>query len=251
MKITILCENQAGHDNARVCLAEWGFSAFIEVHGVSILLDSGHTDVYMKNALNLGINLENTDFAVLSHHHWDHIGGFTRNNFPSGKRLIMHPDVKDKIAPEDAKKLEADFLITESSVPLEIAKNIFFLGEIPRTNSFETGTHKGAVMTDDSAIAVKTDKGAIVITGCSHSGICNICEYAKRVTGQNLYAVIGGFHLFSENMEVVESTVSYFKEEKIPQLYPMHCLDLPVLTRFYSEFGIKKLCAGDSLELQL
>lgn len=249
MKITILCENQAGHDNAKMCLAEWGFSAFIRVNGINILLDAGHTDVYRHNAERTGIDLEKTDFIVLSHHHWDHIGGLLNHSFQEKKRLIFHPDILEKLDRTEADTINSDYLITASVHPLEFSKGIYFLGQIPRTNSFEKGTHKGDPMNDDTALAVKTDKGVIVITGCSHSGICNICEYAKKISGQNLYAVIGGFHLFKDNPEAVDGTAAYFKKEGIDNLYPMHCIDMPTLCRFYSEFAVKKLCAGDSVVL--
>ncbi|MDX9801771.1 MAG: MBL fold metallo-hydrolase [Spirochaetia bacterium] len=249
MKITILCENQAGHNNAKVCLAEWGFSAFIRIKCINILLDAGHTDVYRHNAEMTGIDLEKTDFIILSHHHWDHIGGLLKNTFHEKKRLIFHPDIMGKLLKAESDKINNDFLITASSRPLEFAPEIFFLGQIPRTNSFEKGRHRDDAMLDDTALAVKTDKGAVVITGCSHSGICNICEYAKKVTGQKLHAVIGGFHLFKEDPEAVEGTIAYFKKEDIENLYPMHCIDMATLCRFYSEFAIEKLCAGDSIVL--
>ena len=46
-------------------------------------------------------------------------------------------------------------------------------------------------MDDDTALAFRTEKGAVVVTGCSHSGICNICIHAREVVGQELHAVIG------------------------------------------------------------
>lgn len=40
------------------------------------------------------------------------------------------------------------------------------------------------------------DKGLLVITGCGHAGIVNICRYARRLTNERpLYTVMGGFHL--------------------------------------------------------
>ena len=50
---------------------------------------------------------------------------------------------------------------------------------------------------DDQALIVNVaGKGLVVITGCGHAGVVNICRYARRLTGdQPLYAVIGGFHL--------------------------------------------------------
>lgn len=250
MKITVLCENQAGHENAEICLSEWGFSALIETGGVKILLDAGHTDVFARNAAKLGVDLQQTDFIAISHYHWDHIGGLFYNCFNEKKNLIIHPDIIEKITPEEKQKITADYSVTASAVPLEFSPGVYFLGQIPRYYSYEKGMYKDEAMPDDSAIAIKTDKGAVVVSGCSHSGICNICRYAENITGEKLYAVIGGFHLFSSDPDAVNGTMDYFKIKKIENLYPLHCIDLPVLTRFYQDFKIDKLCTGDSLELE-
>ena len=52
-------------------------------------------------------------------------------------------------------------------------------------------------MLDDQAVIINVrDKGLIVLTGCGHAGIVNICRYARRLTGDRpLYAAMGGFHL--------------------------------------------------------
>jgi len=115
--------------------------------------------------------------------------------------------------------------------------------------SFEKGEHKGDSMLDDSAIAIKTEKGLIVLTGCSHAGICNICEHARKVTGQNLYAVVGGFHLTQKNQATVRKTIEYFKSQKVEHIYPMHCVDFPTLVRFHSEFNSIKYATGDVIKL--
>ena len=89
----------------------------------------------------------------------------------------------------------------------------------------------------------------MIVTGCSHAGICNIVEYAKQITHQEkVYAVVGGFHLLGDRVQL-EKTVAYFSKNKVDHLYPMHCTDLPSLSRFYETFGVEKLCAGDMLVL--
>jgi 7,8-dihydropterin-6-yl-methyl-4-(beta-D-ribofuranosyl)aminobenzene 5'-phosphate synthase len=251
MKITLLCENSAGLKNFKVCLAEWGFSAYVEVNGVNILFDTGHTEVYRHNAKGLGIDLNKIDFVALSHRHWDHTGGIQLHDFKTKKKLILHPGLLAALPESEAKKIKDDFDIIASKEPLEFSQGIYFLGQIPRVNDFEKGEYKGDKMLEDSAIAIKTPKGAIVIAGCSHSGIVNICEYAKQITGQKLYAVIGGFHLFEEDAAAVSGAIEYFKREKPEFLYPMHCVDFPTMARFYSVFGIKKLSAGDAVEFDV
>lgn len=249
MKISVLCENQAGHNGSRSILAEWGLSLLIEAGDVNILFDAGHTNVYWHNAEQLKINLNRTDFIVLSHHHWDHVGGLQHHGFKTKKKLIVHPELIAKLPGKEVPKIRNDFQIIASAEPLELSRGIFYLGEIPRINKYEKGLFTGKRMPDDSAMALKTRKGTVVITGCSHSGICNICQHAKQATGQKLYAVIGGFHLFENNPKAVEGTVCYFKKERPKHIYPMHCIDLPTLARFHHEFGIVKYSAGDNLQL--
>lgn len=231
-------------------MAEWGFSAFIQAGGVNVLFDTGHTEVYKHNARCLDIDLDDTDFVVLSHNHWDHTGGLRFHDFKTKKKIIIHPQIMEKLPRDEAQKIKEDFEIVASEKALEFFKNMFYLGEIPRKTDFEKGTYKDEPIPDDSAIAIKTAKGAVVITGCSHSGICNICEYAKEITGQKLYAVIGGFHLFEEDRVAVEGTIDYFKTEKPEFLYPMHCVDISALAEFYHNFGCKKYASGDVIGLE-
>ena len=53
------------------------------------------------------------------------------------------------------------------------------------------------LLLDDSALVYQSSKGIFIITGCSHSGICNIIETAKQLSNESrILGVIGGFHLF-------------------------------------------------------
>ena len=73
---------------------------------------------------------------------------------------------------------------------------------------------------------VKTDKGLVVIGGCSHPGLENILGVARRL-GQ-VYAVLGGFHGFNK-FDVLEGIslilpchCTEYKQE-ILNLYPKAC----------------------------
>lgn len=249
MKIALLCENSAGAAHYDVCLAEWGLSAYIEINGVHILFDTGTSFVYKHNAKQLGIDLNNTDYLVLSHYHLDHTGGLRFHEFKTRKKMVMHPQILEKLPQDQSEKIRHDFDIITSEKPYEFTKDVFYLGEIPRITAFEKGKYLDDPMLDDSAIAVKTKQGVFVITGCSHSGICNICEYAKQVTGQNLYAVLGGFHLFESNQTAVDGTIKYLKQKNPKLLYPMHCIDMPTMSKLFDNFHFTKYSAGDQIEM--
>lgn len=87
---------------------------------------------------------------------------------------------------------------------------------------------------DDSGMVINTEKGIIVIAGCSHSGICNIVEQAKKITNNNnVLAVIGGFHL----REVDENTnrvIDYMKNN-VKEVILAHCTANNVCNKFIDD----------------
>ena len=249
MKINILCENHIGHHLPKSCTAEWDLSLLIQHNGLNILFDTGHTGAFVHNAQAMNLDIESLDYIVISHYHWDHLNGLFKHPFKSKIKLIIHPDILTNISKQEVLYLQNHFEIILSDSPYQISKEIIFLGEIPRLTHFEKGVYKDNPMKDDTALAIKTEKGLVVISGCSHSGICNICEYAHSLTSLPLYAVIGGFHLSEYDTQALEGTILYFKEKKPHLLYPMHCVDFYTLVRFYNEFQINKPGTGDYIEI--
>ena len=74
------------------------------------------------------------------------------------------------------------------------------------------------------------ESGAVdfIVTGCSHSGVCNIAEYAKQVTGTRRVAgILGGFHLMNRD-ERSRRTMDYLAGEAIGELWPCHCTSFKV-----------------------
>lgn len=256
MKIRILTENLASD---MVWLAEWGFSAWIEHNGMRILFDTGFSDVWVRNAAHAGVDLLQADVIALSHFHRDHTRGLLFHPFAPGKTLLLHPRVLSAVLDTDDAGIRADYAAIQASLGdfdlrpsrgvQEFAPGAFFLGEIPRVTPFEKGAFFDDPMEDDTALAFCTDQGAVVVSGCSHAGICNICEYAKVVTGQPLYAVIGGFHLLHDEDPPVAQTIAYFKREAPAHLMPMHCIDFDIQARFQSEFANPRPGSGSLIKL--
>lgn len=261
MKIRLLNENLASD----LCwLAEYGFSAWIEYNDTRVIFDTGWSDVWCRNAETAKIELASADVIALSHFHSDHSRGLLFHPFADKKKLIVHPRALKAmldpfIEPPDRhlphkydsieKKIRSDFEIVEAEGPTEFAPGAFFLGEIPRVVTFERGYYYEDPMPDDTALAFRTDKGSVVVTGCSHSGICNICTFAKEITGQSLYAVIGGFHLVNAEKPAVNETIEWFRSEDIPRLLPVHCVSFDIQARLQTEFGYDRPGAGSLIEL--
>lgn len=259
MKISILTENCAGSH----FLAEHGLSYLIEIDNEKILFDTGHSDVFLKNGQKLEIDIQQEiQKVVLSHGHWDHTYGLKHLR---NKKIITHPhsiirmfateefkDVKLELTP---KELEEKFELDLTQMPQNITENLIFLGEIPRTNDFESQSTyftdengNEDFITDDSALVATVKDELVIVTGCSHSGICNITEYAKKITGiSDIKAILGGFHL-KEKDEQTEKTVEYFQKNQVKKMYPSHCTQLPALSAFHDAFNTQQLKTGMTLE---
>ncbi len=253
MKLTVLTENVASIGFT----AEHGLSYLIE-DDIKILFDFGQSDMFLKNAEKLKISLDDINTIVLSHGHFDHGNGL---KYLKDKKLICHPDVFIKRYRKtdniniglslDEKQISERFHLIKSKTPFMISNNIFFLGEIPRINDFEAKTtsfvkedNSEDFITDDSAIAIRSPKGLIIITGCGHAGICNTIEYAKKITGlKKINTVMGGFHLKENDLQTQE-TIKFFKKQNIQNILPSHCTELPALAEFYNAFKIKSVKVG-------
>ena len=253
LSLTVLVDNITLTDQD-YC-AEAGLSFFIETAGKKCLFDTGLSGLFLTNAEKMGIGLRDLDFLVLSHGHSDHTGGlaaFARHlvsETPEGRQarvphLIAHtrcfwPKEKEgkingsPVSGEEARRL---FTVSLSEKPVWITDDLVFLGEIPRRFSFEQGdsctrtihTPGGTIepdsLSDDTALAFRSAEGLVIITGCSHAGICNITEYAREVCGERRVAdIIGGLHLLSPGTKQLAKTGKYLNRLHLNALHACHC----------------------------
>ena len=255
MNLSILTDNFPGENLP----AEHGLSYLVEFDGKRLLFDTGQSNLFLKNAEAMGVDLINIDMIILSHGHFDHGDGL---QFLSGGKLVCHPGCFVRryrkadysyIGLENSKdEIAGKFNLVTSSTPYYITEKIIFLGEIPRVTDFESKNTsfilEGGIpdfVMDDSAIAMLLDEGLFVVTGCGHAGIINTLEHAKIVTGMNrLYGIIGGFHL-KENNRQTQETIRYLKKSGIVHVYPSHCTDNPALSLFHKAFNTKQVKTGD------
>jgi len=267
VKLKILVDNNTYID--QYYFGEPAVSYYIEDEDVQILLDVGYSDLFIRNSNSLGVDLESISSIVISHGHDDHTRGlkyYFKQNYKNNISIIAHPDAfKEKLvdnlkvcSPILQEELKEKCNLILSKEPKKVSKHITFLGEIPQINNFEkrkpigkqnvNGTFIDDYVMDDTALAYQSEKGIYIITGCSHSGICNIVEYAKEVCKDNrVLGIIGGFHLF-EVSEQVSRTIDYLKQNNIKELYPCHCTSFSVKAEIHNILPVKEVGVG--LEIQ-
>lgn len=184
-----------------------------------------------------------------------------------------NPFVKEDFgAPYSLQTMSELCQLQATKEPVRISENITYLGEIPVAFDFEErkamDLHQGDCnydpdmdlatqattwtedkCYDDSALAYTTDNGIFIITGCSHSGICNIIEHAKKVCGDDrILGVMGGFHLFEVD-DRLRSTMDYFKRNNIEKLLPAHCVSFHAKAAINQMKKISEVGVGFTLEI--
>lgn len=266
MELTILTDNTTRID--AYYLGEPGVSYYITDGEKHILFDTGYSDVYCRNAAALGIDLSTVDAIVLSHGHNDHTRGLLF--FPPTERKIpiyAHPDVfspkrdgeEDIGMPMSTAEAEEHFDLHLSREPVQLTEHLTYLGQIPRTVPFENrhpvgerlvkGEWEPDFMPDDSALVYRGEDGLTVITGCSHAGICNTVEYAKKLCGDDrIVGIIGGFHMLAMTPRVAK-TVEYLKALQPKRLCPCHCTNFHARAAIHAAVPVEEVCVGDCLKL--
>jgi 7,8-dihydropterin-6-yl-methyl-4-(beta-D-ribofuranosyl)aminobenzene 5'-phosphate synthase len=249
MRLTVLVENQASF----YLRGEWGLSIFIEAEGQRILFDFGVSDLFLINAARLKIDLLKLGYLILSHGHHDHSWGlewllrsYLSQKISLEKRptLIANPLALAPKFPSD--NIEYGNLLHESVVkrnlktnltkePVWLSEHLVYLGEIERKIEKEQSFGETVIsdaltadyLLDDTALAYKLPQGLVIITGCSHSGICNIIRQAQTICNEErIVDIIGGYHLLNPTPDRLQEVIAFFKKINPVQLHPCHCTNL-------------------------
>lgn len=261
LKITTLIENNPDINN--ILCSEHGLSLYIEINEKKILFDTGQSGDFIKNAEKLKIDLNDFDYVVLSHGHYDHSGGFRKlvQNSSNSFKLIVGKgffNEKYKLIEEEQYKFNGNSFdeefISQNNISLKcINQDIFYITEdviifssFERKNNLEIFKKKFYIkengeyipddFSDEIALVVKHEKGLVVILGCSHIGIVNILESIIQRTGMPIYAIVGGSHLIEADEPRLNDTINYFKEKNISIFRLSHCTGSNAIEKLKSEF---------------
>lgn len=260
-KITVVVDNIATNEYE----GEWGLSLLVQYGDKKILVDSGASNLFASNLKKMGVDIEDIDYAVLSHGHFDHANGmphfldvnnkaklFLRESTLDNcyfkkfiiKKYIGIPrcilsDYKERIqtVSGDYKLCEGVYLIPHKTENLEMVgkREMMYLRK------------KSGWVADDFSheqnLVLDTDSGLIIINSCSHGGVVNIINEVKSTfPDKNIYGIIGGFHLFNKSEDEIRNVAKTLKETGVEKVWTGHCTKKRA-------FDIMKLELGSTIEL--
>jgi 7,8-dihydropterin-6-yl-methyl-4-(beta-D-ribofuranosyl)aminobenzene 5'-phosphate synthase len=174
----------------------------------------------LDNLKKLDFSAKEIDKIIISHEHWDHLGGLLDLINSQNKATVY---VLSSFSKKLKNRIKQKANLIEIATPEKITENIYTTGLIKNNP-------------DEQSLVLETIKGVVVIVGCSHPGVEKILEIAKR--HGKIHALIGGLHGFSD--------FDILKNIKI--IGACHCTQhiQEIKEKFPNQF--QEIKAGDSLE---
>lgn len=270
MRATIIIDNISKNE----LISEWGLAVFIEYEGQKVLLDTGATGEFVKNAKALGIDLEEVSYGVLSHAHFDHSDGladfFECNQKASfylregakencydkifffHKYIGIHKGFLEKYK-ERISYVSGDYrlfagvsLLPHKAPGLEqIGKKAKMYQKAGRRWIPDNFNH-------EQSLVFETEKGLVIFNSCSHGGADNIItEVAMTYPGKNIYALIGGFHLYATPIDEVRKLANRIKATGIQKVITGHCTGKRAYQILKDELGdaVEQMYTGMVIEI--
>jgi 7,8-dihydropterin-6-yl-methyl-4-(beta-D-ribofuranosyl)aminobenzene 5'-phosphate synthase len=242
---------------------EWGFSALVEADGQRILFDTGlEPDTVLHNTKTLGIELDAIPSVVLTHHHYDHVGGLMTlrravaeraptalatvhvgaGMFSPRRRGEQTRELNDMIAMRPAFEATGGTFVVHDG-PGEIAPGVWVTGPVPRVHRERNWSGGRRIegpdgwvedtLPEGQELVVDTDEGLVVLSGCGHAGIVNIVTHARaRIREAPLRAAVGGFHLMDATPAHLEWTGTQLRAVGVQELLGAHCTGRDAIQHF-------------------
>ncbi|NLZ19172.1 MAG: MBL fold metallo-hydrolase, partial [Bacteroidales bacterium] len=193
---------------------EHGLSVLLQSGTLEILLDTGASDLFVRHAEKLDLDLSGVDYVFLSHGHADHAGGLrtflelnrkarvlVSREAVGGQFFSTRGGMHDITASWPLDLMKGRMVPTEGSP--EIAGGIHVITRIPHSHGIPSGNRHllrecdGRPVPDDFRHEMALYSDGFLFTGCAHNGLENILEACPWP----VHTVLGGFHLLDAKGE--------------------------------------------------
>ncbi len=172
---------------------------------------------------------------VNTHNHADHTGGlYVLLRRKPDVEVYLPASFPDGFVRELEKKGATVIRVSE---PVEICSGVYSTGEMGTT-------------IPEHSLLLRTGRGLVVVTGCSHPGIAEIADRARTVGGEEIDLVFGGFHLGNHSDEQVRAIIERFRELGVARVGACHCTGEKQIDLFRQAYGESFVEIGTGRVLQ-
>jgi 7,8-dihydropterin-6-yl-methyl-4-(beta-D-ribofuranosyl)aminobenzene 5'-phosphate synthase len=232
MRVTVISDNKALR---RDLIAKHSLSLLVEHEFTYVLFDMAvDSAVLERNAEALEKPIDVVDYVVVSHEHTPHYGGYGY--------VAQEAPFTDVYIPYGSMESLGRLLLSSGLKPREVTKWTKL-----EEGVYVAGPYYGPPY--EQFLVVELERGLVVFTGCTHPGVRVLREVAS-VMGKRIHAVIGGFHLSSAPLEVVERSVRELSELNPELIVPLHCSG-ELLAEALEKKGLNVIRGGAGLVLKI
>lgn len=267
MRTVVLSDNRSINPNFET---EHGLSIYLETEYHKFLLDTGSSDLFIRNSEKMNIDLSDVDYVFISHGHADHMGGLSaflkinkkakvllsaqipnrqyfskRTGLKDISILFNFEDYRDRlILIEDNYNINTDFYVlknTSIKYKKPKANNSLYIANLLGELELDNFNHE--------LIFVAGKERKFIYTGCAHNGLLNILETVNLQYCETIQWVMGGFHLLDKKYDNTYETTDELQiiAEHICSKYPQtefitgHCTGDNAFNTLKKTLGLRLL----------
>ena len=218
--VTVIYDNYVHMEGMK---ADWGYSVVIEGLDSTILFDTGaKPSLFRENFEKTGLDAGAMDILVISHEHWDHVGGVSAFvKMKTGIPVILPHSVSTPVKAQMAHYGLKPLLVKDAAM---ICKHLYTSGE------FDCSIAEQALILD-------TRKGLVVMTGCSHPGIVEMVREIRDTFGKDVYMLFGGLHLMEKSDSEMADIITGLKTMGVVRCGATHCTGEKQIKLIREAFG--------------